>query len=112
MMNKKLDYPKVEGAYFSCWAESHPGRVAQVFIRRRELGDASPKCEICGAVMTYGRYTDQVDTGIVVIDPKTGIVKSTTTGPDVKKKVGKLLKLYGFKRVTIMRADGTVEEIE
>lgn len=70
----KLDYPKVEGGYFSCWAESHGNRVAQIFIPRRKLGDVNPRCRICEAVMTYGRYTDQVDTGIVMIDPKTGIV--------------------------------------
>lgn len=31
--------------------------------------------------------------------------------PDMKM-VGKLLKAYGFKRVTIMKADGTVEEVK
>lgn len=70
-----LEFPKVEGAYFSCWAESHGDRVAQVFLTRRNLGDASPECEICGAVMTYGRYTSTIDTGIVIVDPKTGKVK-------------------------------------
>lgn len=58
--------------------------------------------------MTYGRYTDQVDTGIVMIDHKTGIVEANE--PDVKM-MGKLLKVYGFKRVTIMKADGTVEDV-
>lgn len=59
--------------YFSCWNEAHEGLVRQTFFT--EPGKYSPKCIGCGAVMTIGRYTSEVNMGWLKVN-KAGVVEA------------------------------------